>query len=83
MYKIVAVSFGWVLVGKVTENKKGLLVEGAIIRQWGTSKGLPELVGGPTKQTLLDKSPVPLNVPFNSVIFTLDIDEKVWGKALS
>ena len=56
--RIVVLQRGWVAIGKFTRNcsGEGELFPGAIIQTWGTTKGLPELVNGPTSSTKLNKS---------------------------
>ena len=57
--KIVILQRGWVLVGKFSQDgPKCRLDNAAVIRKWGTTKGLGEIAdGGPTKDTVLDKTP--------------------------
>ena len=56
--KIVVLQRGWVLVGDVsvseTDPNIRLMSNAAVIRVWGTSKGLGELRTGPTSSTKLD-----------------------------
>jgi hypothetical protein len=56
MKAIVAAPYGWVFVGEVTRNDAGGIdmVDAKNIRRWGTTKGLGELVNGPTKETVID-----------------------------
>ena len=53
--QIVVLDRGFVYVGKVTQDENNVTITDARnIRRWGTTKGLGELVGGPTKDTVLD-----------------------------
>jgi hypothetical protein len=56
---IVILQRGWIVVGDL--NKKGeefTLADSSVIRNWGTTKGLGEIAeNGPTKETILDKTP--------------------------
>lgn len=52
---IVVMDRGWVYVGVVTIRGDNVLLTNARnIRKWGTTKGLGELVNGPTPSTVLD-----------------------------
>lgn len=54
-YRIVVLQRGWVAVGDVTRTGPDWRIDDArVIRIWGTSKGLGELVDGPTGQTKID-----------------------------
>lgn len=54
--QIVVADRGFVYVGKVVvEGDYCLITNARNIRKWGTSNGLGELVGGPTKETVLDQ----------------------------
>ena len=57
--KIVILQRGWVMVGRFSQyGSKCRLDNAAVIRKWGTTKGLGEIAdGGPTKDTVLDKCP--------------------------
>ena len=54
--QIIVADRGWVFVGAVTDNDDGSVrIDNCQnIRVWGTTKGLGELVDGPTAKTLLD-----------------------------
>ena len=52
---IVVLQRGWIAVGKLYQDGDNVtLVDASIIRRWGTTKGLGELVHGPTADTVLD-----------------------------
>lgn len=50
---------GWIVIGDLRkEGHDYLLSEAAVIRNWGTTKGIGELAkNGPTDKTVLDPSP--------------------------
>ncbi len=81
--KIVILQRGWVAVGKYFQTGQDCRLENAaIIRVWGTTKGLPEIaLGGPTSKTILDKSPT---IRFHELtaVATLDCEESKWQSAL-
>lgn len=53
---IVVLDRGFVYVGKVTVGATNVTITNARnIRRWGTTKGLGELVNGPTTSTVLDE----------------------------
>jgi hypothetical protein len=52
---IVVLDRGFVYVGSVVEYPDRIRIsEAKNIRRWGTTKGIGELVAGPTKDTVLD-----------------------------
>lgn len=54
--KILILQRGWSMVGYVTEEgDRYVLTRAAVIRTWGTTRGLGEIaLGGPTSKTVLD-----------------------------
>lgn len=54
--KILILQRGWSMVGHVSEEgDRYILNRAAVIRRWGTTKGLGEIAaGGPTAETVLD-----------------------------
>lgn len=82
--KIVVLQRGWVAVGRYSqEGSNCKLEDAAIIRIWGTSKGLTELVNGPISgKTVLDKSSKPIRFHELTVVLTLDCEESEWKKVL-
>ena len=55
-YRILVLQRGWVIVGRYVERgDECCLYDAAVIRRWGTTKGLGELIDGPTPSTTLDK----------------------------
>jgi hypothetical protein len=66
--QIVVLERGFVYVGKVKVDGDWVTIENARnIRRWGTTKGLGELAGGPTKETKLDEAGT-VQAPMRSVI---------------
>ena len=83
-YRIVVLQRGWVVVGKFSQNGQDCQLDNAaIIRIWGTSKGLPEIVNGPISgKTVLDKSPQPIRFHELTIVLSLDASEEGWKKNL-
>ena len=77
--KIVVLQRGWVLVGNFREvsETEHELTDASVIRQWGTTKGLGELVKGPTPSTTLDPCGRATFHPM-TVVFKLDVEEAGW-----
>jgi hypothetical protein len=77
--KICILERGWVLVGQLEKDgDEYLLINGHVIRRWGTTEGLGELaIKGPLSETKLEKVPL---VKFNKrqLIFTISCDETKW-----
>lgn len=55
-YKIAVLTNGWVLVGVVEDEHERALVfsRAAVLRRWGTTKGIGELAHGPLAETIVD-----------------------------
>ena len=69
---IVVLDRGNVLKGRLSRTSGGyILQEASVIRRWGTTKGLGELVTGPTNETKLDPCGT---VRFDSFIMSIDIE---------
>jgi hypothetical protein len=76
--RIVVLQRGWVVIGYYTEDGDEVTVEQAsVIRVWGTTKGLGELVDGPTKNTVLDYAGV-VRAHRGAVVLTIDADDYAW-----
>ena len=82
--RIVILQRGWVAVGKYSENgEQCRLDNAAVIRRWGTCRGLGEIAtNGPTINTVLDKCP-PLRFHTLTVISTMDCEAEKWLNVLS
>lgn len=78
-FRIVILQRGWVVVGRFSqEGEHCRLDPAAIIRRWGTTKGLGEIAaGGPTSKTILDKCP-PLTFHELTSIAMMDCEEEKW-----
>ena len=81
---VVILQRGWVSVGYL--KKKGhdcILEKSAVIRNWGTSNGLGEIVlNGPTSNTKLDKSGVTRFHELTSIAI-MECNKDKWEKHLS
>jgi hypothetical protein len=76
--KIVIVDRGFVYVGRVEMTDDMLVVRGAKnIREWGTSRGLGELVSGPLANTVLDEVGT-VRIPMRAVISLIDVEQRKW-----
>lgn len=78
--KIVILQRGWVFVGRFSKVGQDCKLENAYcIRQWGTTKGIGELVDGPTPKTILDEAGT---VEFHELtsIATISASEDGWKK---
>ena len=77
--RIVILQRGWVFVGVLTKNGTQYSLDtGFNIRQWGTTKGLGELVNGPLSNTKLD--PIP-HTEFHelTVVAMLKVNASKWN----
>lgn len=77
--KIVVLQRGWIYVGRF--NRVGndcTLTNASCIRNWGTTKGLPELVNGPTNKTVLDPCQGIVSFDWLTVIHTIDCNPSNW-----
>lgn len=53
--RILVLQRGWIAVGEYSEvGDECVLTDASVIRRWGTTKGLGELVNGPLRDTILD-----------------------------
>jgi hypothetical protein len=77
--QIVVLQRGWVVVGDVTTVGDELTIENAsVIRFWGTTKGLGELVDGPTEKTKLDPCGT-VTAHALAVVLRIDVDAQKWA----
>lgn len=80
--KIVILQRGWVFVGRFSKVGTECKLDNAYcIRQWGTTKGIGELVSGPTSSTKLDDCGT---VRFHelTIIASIDCEESKWNSKL-
>ena len=81
--KIVVLQRGWVVIGRHATLEDGTvrLTSAHVIRVWGTTKGLGELVNGPTGETVLDHAGTVTYHPLTAVL-TIDAKEDAWDSLL-
>ena len=80
--KIAVLQRGWVYIGEFSQiGDICKLEKAACIRRWGTSKGLGELVAGPTNNTVLDKAGT---VEFHilTTVNLIEVNGDAWSKQL-
>ena len=76
--QIVIAQRGWIFVGEVTRDGDDLVIVNAKnIRTWGTSKGLGELVNGPTSSTKVDDYGT-VRLHHLAVVARLDANPGAW-----
>ncbi len=76
--KIVILQRGWVMVGRWSRDGDNCTLDDAsVIERWGTTKGLGELVDGPTENTKLAPCG---HVEFHilGVVAAISADESKW-----
>jgi len=75
---IVVADRGWVYIGRVEQETDWLTVIGARqITRWGTTKGLNELIDGPTSNTRLG-APGSVRIPMRAVITVIPVVTDKW-----
>jgi len=81
--RIVVLQRGWVVVGHFEEvGDEVVVTNSSVIRRWGTTKGLGELVNGPIKnKTVLDAAGE-VRAHKLAVVMTVKCNEEAWSKAL-
>ena len=78
--RIVILQRGWIVVGRYTQDGSNCkLTNASVIRIWGTTKGLPELVHGPTSSTKLDKCEGIVEFDWLTVIHTITVNKEKWN----
>ena len=77
--KIVVLQRGWVYIGRFERNGNDCKLHNSYnIRAWGTTKGLTELVNGPTKGTVLDKCDGLVEFHILTVVFAVTVNPLAW-----
>jgi hypothetical protein len=77
--KIVVLQRGWIYIGRFEKSDNSCKLHNAYnIRTWGTTKGLPELVHGPTSLTKLDKCEGVVEFDWLTVIHTITVNQEKW-----
>lgn len=79
--RIVILQRGWVMVGRLERGDQVCkLHQAAVVRIWGTTKGLPEIAnGGPTAKTVLDKCDGVVEFHPLTIIATIACREDKWS----
>ena len=76
--KIVILQRGWVFIGRLERVGNDCKLHNASnIRRWGTTKGLAELVEGPTSSTVLDKAGF-VEFDYLTVVATITVNPDKW-----
>lgn len=76
---LVVADRGNVWIGKAVTRGDWTHIEGArVVRRWGTSKGLNQLVSGPLPETKLD-APADLKVRTGAVIAIVPVEASAWS----
>lgn len=78
--KIVILQRGWNMIGRFVRNGNDCkLHNAAVIRKWGTSRGLGEIAsGGPNPETKLDKTYGIVEFDYLTVVATIACSEEKW-----
>jgi len=77
--RIVIAQRGWVFVGRYSEDGDTVTLDQAkVIRKWGTTKGLGELIDGPKPNTVLDPAGH-VEMHRLGVVATLSCKEDAWS----
>ena len=77
--KIVVLDRGFVYVGRVEIEDDFVVIRNAKnIRQWGTKKGLGELVNGPLSATRLDNVGT-VRAASRALISLIDVEQSKWN----
>ena len=78
--KIVVLQRGWIYIGRFERTGNDCKLHNAYnIRSWGTTKGLPELVNGATKNTKLDKCEGIVEFDWLTVVHTITVNKSKWN----
>ena len=82
--RIVILQRGWTMVGRLERNgSECKLANAAVIRTWGTTKGLGEIAkNGPTESTKLDKTHGVVEFDYLTVVAAITCEEKAWKNVL-
>jgi len=80
--RIVILQRGWVVVGYWQRDGEDVTITRAkVIRKWGTTAGLGELVSGPTDDTVLDPAGT-VRAHILGVVASIDVDVDAWSGVL-
>lgn len=76
--QIAVLDRGFVYIGNIERDGDFFIIKNAHnIRVWGTTKGLGELVSGPTISTKTDKVGT-VRVPYKALISLIDVESSKW-----
>jgi hypothetical protein len=76
--QIVVLQRGWIVVGDVVDDGEEItILNASVIRYWGTTQGIGELVNGPTAKTKLDKAGTVRSLKL-ALVLRLDVDASKW-----
>jgi hypothetical protein len=76
--RILVLQRGWVVVGNYSaEGDECVLTDASVIRRWGTTKGLGELVNGPLEDTVLDPAGI---VRAHKLAVVMQIECPAWTR---
>lgn len=75
---------GWVVVGYLEKNEEMYsLKKASVIRNWGTTKGLGELIkSGPLTNTKLDPTNGTVRFHELTIVLRIKCDEALWSEHL-
>jgi len=78
--QILVLNRGWIVVGNVSESvNKTIIQNAAVIRKWGTTKGLGELaIKGKLPDTILDACP-DITVDTANVVLVMNCEQSKWA----
>jgi hypothetical protein len=77
--KIVVADRGFVYIGRAEFREDIVILRNSKnLRLWGTTKGLGELVSGPTGNTVLDNVGT-VRIPMRAVISVIDVEQVKWS----
>jgi len=80
--KLVVLQRGWNVVGRYhVDGEQVTITDAKVIRRWGTTRGLGELVEGPTSETVLDPAGT-VRAHLLGVVLTVDADADAWAAHL-
>ena len=81
--QIAVLDRGFVYVGRCHMEGQTLVITNALnIRRWGTTRGLGELVNGPTAETKLDPIGT-VRASERAIIHLIDVVEGAWAAKLA
>lgn len=79
--KIVILQRGWIYIGRFERNDNNCKLHNSYnIRTWGTTKGLCELVHGPTSTTKLDKCEGIVEFDWLTVVHCITVNKEKWNQ---